>query len=160
MADESVSKLGYVPVRVSDLKEHPNFAQFEDKDFEVFSSYCKEKHLAKGALLFQEGEPGEVMFFVRHGEIRVFKAGFLGEITIAKIYPGEFVGEMAVIDGSVRSAATRAASDADLLELSIDDLNRLKKENPAVAIKVMDILLKLLTSRLRLTTQKMLKKEQ
>jgi len=84
--------------------------------------------------------------------------GYLGETTIAQINPGEFFGEMAVIDCSPRSATAKAAFDTELMEMSAENFALLKKEYPSVAIKIMDLLLRLLSARLRTTTLKMLKK--
>ncbi|OGF50279.1 MAG: hypothetical protein A2044_01950 [Candidatus Firestonebacteria bacterium GWA2_43_8] len=84
--------------------------------------------------------------------------GFLGETVIAQVNPGEFVGEMAVIDSSPRSATVKAIANTELLELSKESYIVLKKESPVIAIKIMDVLLRLLSLRLRSTTAKMLKK--
>lgn len=160
MADneEKLGRLGDSPVRVDSLEEHPNFAQFSEEERKVFSKYCRSKHLDSNEVLFNENDSAQSMFIVKKGVIRILKMGYLGETTIAQINPGEFVGEMAVVDGSPRSATAKASVDTELLELSSENFSLLKKEHSPVAIKIMDLLLRLLSARLRTTTLKMLKK--
>lgn len=156
--EEKYDKLGNLPTIVSTLEEHPNFIQFTEEELKIFSKYCVEKKIRKDEILFNEGETAESMFIVKKGAIKVLKMGYLGEIMITQINPGEFVGEMAVVDGSPRSATAKAEVDSELMELASEKFNLLKKENSAVAIKIMDLLLRLLSIRLRATTLKMLKK--
>ncbi|MFH1823706.1 MAG: cyclic nucleotide-binding domain-containing protein [Candidatus Firestonebacteria bacterium] len=156
--EEKYDKLGQLPTIVSALEEHPNFIQFTEDELRVFSKYCSEKKIRKDEILFNEGDAAESMFIVKKGTIKVLKMGYLGEIVIVQINPGEFVGEMAVIDGSPRSATVKAVVDSELLELASEKFNLLKKENPQIAMKIMDLLLRILSIRLRTTTLKMLKK--
>jgi CRP-like cAMP-binding protein len=134
------------------MEAHPNFVKFTEEEFKALLSYFKSRVLAKDELLFREGEPGQTMCLLKSGEVRVVKAGFSGEAVITKIVPGEIVGEMAVIDGINRSASVRASVASELMEIDVVGFNKLKKENPQVAIKMMELLLRMLTSRLRITT--------
>ncbi|OGF46905.1 MAG: hypothetical protein A2452_07050 [Candidatus Firestonebacteria bacterium RIFOXYC2_FULL_39_67] len=138
--------------------DHPNFTQFSEEELKTFIACCKEKIVTEGEILFSEGEPGLSMYIVKKGGIKILKMGFLGETVIAQVNPGEFVGEMAVIDCSPRSATVKAIAHTELLELSKEHYNTLKKESPKVAIKLMDLLLRLLSLRLRSTTSKLIKK--
>ena len=156
--EERFDRLGELPLIVQALEEHPNFTQFSGKELEVFAGYCIDKTVKKGEQLFSEGETGSAMFIVKKGSIKILKEGFLGETVLTQINPGEFLGEMAVIDGSPRSAAAKAAVDSELLEIKQESFEKMKKEHPETAIKIMDLLLKLLSYRLRITTLKMLKK--
>ena len=156
--EEKLDRLGDSPLIVDTLEEHPNFSQFTEEERKVFAKYCRGKRLNKEEVLFNEDDLAYSMFIVRKGAIKVLKMGYLGETAIAQINPGEFVGEMAVIDGSPRSATAKAAVDTELLELSSDNFSLLKKEDPKIAIKIMDLLLRLLSARLRSTTLRMLKK--
>ncbi|MFH1074625.1 MAG: cyclic nucleotide-binding domain-containing protein [Candidatus Firestonebacteria bacterium] len=150
--------LGSQPPVVDVFLNHPNFAQFSKEELKIFTACCKEKKLNEDEILFSEGEPGLSMYIVKKGGIKILKMGFLGETAIARIHPGEFVGEMAVIDSSPRSATVKATARTELLELSQENYYALKKDSPKVAIKIMDLLLRLLSLRLRSTTSNLLKK--
>lgn len=156
--DKNCDKLTVGPPVVDLFIGHPNFIQFSEAELKIFSSYCKNKSLNDGDVLIQDGEHGESMFIVKRGGVKILKMGFLGETAIAKVNPGEFVGEMAVIDFSPRSATAKVTGTTELLELSRDNFEKLKKEHPQIGIKLMDLLLRLLSLRLRNTTARMLKK--
>jgi len=137
---------------MSEKEDYGNSGKFSEADFKAMAPYCRERKLAKDEMLFKEGEPGKTMYFVTAGEVKVVKMGFNGEAVITRVHPGEIVGEMAVIDGINRSASVRASVATELLEMDNASFVRLKKENPQVALKLMELLLWMLTSRLRITT--------
>ena len=57
-----------------------------------------------GDILFHEGEPGDVMYVIREGSIRIRKDSYEGEKTLAVLGPGEFFGEMSILNDKPRSA--------------------------------------------------------
>jgi CRP-like cAMP-binding protein len=140
------------------IRIHQNFASFSPEELDKLIAACVEKKVIKNEILFKEGEIGEILYIVADGNIKISKLGHLGEIVIAYINPGEIVGEMAIIDRSMRSATAIAVTDSVLFGLNNGALENLKKENPNVAIKFLEILLKILSERLRQTTRKILKK--
>ncbi|MEI6845552.1 MAG: cyclic nucleotide-binding domain-containing protein [Candidatus Firestonebacteria bacterium] len=154
--EKSCGMLGPDQPLVEAFLDHPNFSQFSAEELKALRDCCKEKVLVEGEVLFSECEAGLSMYIVKKGSIKIYKMGFLGETVIAQINPGEFVGEMAVIDSSPRSATVKAIVNTELLELSRDSFNNLKKEFPMVAIKLMDLLLRSLSLRLRNTTAKLI----
>ncbi|MEI7905179.1 MAG: Crp/Fnr family transcriptional regulator [Candidatus Firestonebacteria bacterium] len=157
MADK-INKLCGLPFLAGALEEHPNFLQFTKEELLAFSKYCAGKSLEKDTVLFSEGDCGTSMFIVKKGNIKILKVGFLGETALGQITPGEFVGEMAVIDNSPRMATAKASVDTELLELTSEKFEQLKKEHPAIALKIVDVLLRILSVRLRSMTSRMLKK--
>lgn len=75
-------------------------------------------HLKKGELLFSEGDQSKSMFFLREGQIRVFKKKGSTAIEIDTIRSGQIIGELAFLDGNPRSASCEAISDSQLVEIS------------------------------------------
>ena len=155
--DDKIDRLGSAPFTAAALEEHPNFIQFSKDELAAFSKYCESKSLKKDDILFSEGESGGSMFIVKKGSVKILKVGFLGETAIGQVNPGEFVGEMAVIDGSPRMATARVSVDTDLLVLTSEKFEQLKKDNATIALKILDVLLRILSLRLRATTSRMLK---
>jgi len=155
---DKIDKLGSLPVSAGSLEVHPNFSRFSPAELKALSGHCVLKVLPRDKVLFNEGEQGQAMFIVKKGNIKILEMGYVGETVIGEVNVGEFFGEMAVIDGSPRMATARAAADTELLELSSEAYAKLQKENPQTAVKVMDLLLRLLTQRLRSVTVRMLKK--
>ncbi len=96
-------------------------------------------------LIFSEGEPGEFMFAVLEGEVRIEKGGRL----LRTIGPGEVFGEMALIDGQPRSAHASAATDCKVAAVGEGRFILVVKSNPFFALEM----LRILTDRLRQQTE-------
>mgnify|MGYP001592960891 CR=1 FL=1 len=139
------------------LENYPSFSKFTREELFSLMKFCGKKLLRRGEIVFYENETGNSMYIVERGVVKISKLGFLGETVLAQANPGDFVGEMAVVEGNLRSATASAMSDAELFELTRDKFEELKQKYPVVAVKLMDIILKLLSARLRATTKKVLK---
>lgn len=140
------------------LKVHQNFAGFTDEELNKLVKACNERKVNKDEIVFRENETGNILYIVADGNVKISKLGYLGEIVLAHANPGEIFGEMSIIDGSIRSATATALNDSVLLELTKDSLETLKIENPHTAIKFLEILLKILSDRVRQTTKKILRR--
>ena len=70
-----------------------------------------EVRFAPGEVVFREGEPSRAVLFVRDGEVEVAKAAGTGEVVLGTVGPGEFAGEMGVVEGRPRSATVRARGE-------------------------------------------------
>ncbi|HEY0522145.1 MAG TPA: mechanosensitive ion channel family protein [Stellaceae bacterium] len=86
-----------------------------------------------GTRLMTEGEPGATMFVLAEGllEVRLAKDG--AEIAVARVQPGEFVGEMSLLTGEPRSATVAAATDTLGYEIAREHLAPLLAERPALS---------------------------
>ena len=67
-----------------------------------------EVRFGPGEVVFREGEPSRTVLLIEEGEVEVAKAAGAGEVVLGTVGPGEFVGEMGVIEGRPRSATVRA----------------------------------------------------
>ncbi|MCB0411080.1 MAG: cyclic nucleotide-binding domain-containing protein [Bdellovibrionales bacterium] len=106
------------------------------------------KLLAPGDQLIAEGEKGEFVYLVKNGNLkaRVLREG--GEVLLGPIKAGEFVGEMALINGEPRSADVIATSECEVIEFPADKLDHLLFQRPSWS----KALLKTLSKRLKETT--------
>ncbi len=89
-----------------------------------------------GALLFAKGDAATEMFIVKSGELQIFDANFIFE----NVGPGELVGEMAVVDGSPRSASVRALERSEVFAMDRAKFLAIIEEVPLFAIRVMQTL--------------------
>jgi CRP/FNR family transcriptional regulator, cyclic AMP receptor protein len=80
------------------------------------------KKLARGDILFREGDPSDAMFVIKSGRIAITKSKGTGEILLAELKPGEMLGEMAFFDNKPRSAGAKAVSDAEVISLPFSAL--------------------------------------
>ncbi len=107
-----------------------------------------EKKLEQGEVLFDEGEKGDVMYLIREGKIKITKGKDEDEKVLAIMKEGDFFGEMAIIDGSPRSAGAIAASTVSLLVIDKETFKSKIKENPLI-----EYVLETLSRRLRTTDE-------
>ena len=89
--------------------------------------------LPAGETLLREGEPGDAVFFVLDGRLRVFTRGAGGAVVaIGEVGKGESIGEMALLSGAPRSASASAVLDTQLLRLSPEVFDSLLADHPEV----------------------------
>ncbi len=103
-----------------------------------------EKQLQPGDVLFNEGDRGEIMYLIREGKIKITKGKGDEEKTLAVLKEGDFFGEMAIIDGSPRSAGAVAVTPVSLLVIDKESFKDKLRENPLI-----EYVLETLTRRLR-----------
>ncbi len=103
-----------------------------------------EKTLNPGEVLFNEGDKGDVMYLIKEGQIKITKGRGPDERVLAVLKEGDFFGEMAIIDGSPRSATATAISKTSLLVIDKETFRTKIRENPLI-----EYILETLTKRLR-----------
>ena len=107
--------------------------------------------------VIREGEAGDFLVIVLTGRVRVTKRAADGEDkAVAEVGPGAFLGEMSLIDGKPRFASCVSSEPVDLAALSRDKLNELMVDHPRLGQKLLLMLLRLTTARLRDATVRML----
>ena len=107
----------------------------------IFEASTTPETFAAGTVIFQEGQPGDVMFIVKEGDVELRVHGKIVE-TVNK---EGFFGEMAVIEGGTRSATAIAKSDCTLMPVNAKRFEFMVHEVPFFAVHVM----KVLANRLR-----------
>ena len=114
---------------------------------EIFSKYGK--NFKAGELICKEGDEGSTMFILQSGRIKITKKADDVEKTLVTLEPGDFFGEMAVIDHMKRSASATAVEDCRVIELDEKLFEVHMQTNPKIVKKI----LKSLSSRLRDTNR-------
>jgi CRP/FNR family cyclic AMP-dependent transcriptional regulator len=105
-----------------------------------------------GDVIFEEGSTGRELFVVLDGRIDIVKKNGASKTVIVTLSKGEFFGEMAVIDGSARSAtAVSAAPKTRVMRINHARFVYLVSQQPAFALMVMDALSKRLRASNALT---------
>lgn len=112
------------------LRELSLFAGLREDVLESIGRYARRIEVEAGQVLFEEGELAKEMLVVLDGELDVVKhAASGGEACIARLGPGDVVGEMALIDIQPRSAAVRARGPAAVIALDAADLASVYRED-------------------------------
>jgi CRP-like cAMP-binding protein len=92
--------------------------------------------LAPGEVLFREGEAGDHMFAVVEGSLELAVA----DRVVDRVGPGQILGEMAIIDQSIRSATATAITEARVAPVDRKRFVFLVQEHPTFALLVMEIM--------------------
>lgn len=96
-----------------------------------------------GAVLFREDEPGDVMYVIQSGLIRISKQVGDEDKTLATLGPGEFVGEMAILNTKPRTAtATVVEGPSKCLAIDAQTLETMVKKNTEIALRLIKKLAK------------------
>jgi len=130
------------------------FSLLSADDTARVAGYLDPVELASGEVLFREGDPGDNLYIIRAGKIRIgIRLPDGSEHRIAELAAGDFFGEMSIFDHAPRSATCRALEAASLLALSKDEFSAIIAEQPRIALKLMYRMLNVATQRLRDTGQ-------
>ena len=128
----------------------PFFGGLSDASLDLLVSMLAERRFEAGATVVAEGEPGRSMFIVHSGELVVSKRGALGgAIRISALGPGDFFGEMTLIEMQNRSASVAAESPTVLYELTARQLYTYYKTDIHAYVLVMQNINRELCRRLR-----------
>jgi len=137
--------------RILLLRRVPLLADLSPADLKRVAAIATEHHFLDGEIIFEQDEPGDEMYVVVSGEVRVLVTNENhNDKEVARRKAGETVGEMSVISGDLRSAALVAAGDVHLLCLDQKSFEGLLRERPEVSLAVM----RMLCERLRQATQR------
>jgi hypothetical protein len=107
------------------------------------------RFLSSGELLIKQGEVGNSVFLVKRGELKALLHKDEKELLLGRISAGEFVGEMAYINGEARSANVVAESDCELIEFPADKLDHMLFQKPSWS----KALMRTLSKRLKRTNE-------
>jgi CRP/FNR family transcriptional regulator, cyclic AMP receptor protein len=125
----------FVSIQTADfLATVPLFSGLDRTELERFAELTREKFYPKGSVILFENDPGDSLFVVRQGRVKVVLIGEDGrEVILGVLGVSEHFGELALIDDRPRSAHVIAMEDSHLLVLRRDDFRRRVESSPAVA---------------------------
>ena len=128
----------------------PFFGGLSDASLDLLISMLAERRFDVGATVVAEGAPGRSMFIVHSGELVVGKLGDSGRLVhMARLYPGDFFGEMTLIEMQNRSATVVAERPTMLYELTARNLYTYYKADIQAYVIVMQNINRELCRRLR-----------
>lgn len=112
----------------------PLFSGLPEEELERFAELTRERSYPKGSVILFQDDPGDSLFVLRAGRVKVVLIGEDGrEVILGVLEPGAHFGELALIDDQPRSAHVIAMEDAQLLVLRREDFRRRVEANPTVA---------------------------
>jgi CRP/FNR family transcriptional regulator, cyclic AMP receptor protein len=132
------------------LQSHYLFGKLDPNHIDRLASCIVEKSVGRGATIFAKGDPGSSLFAIRKGTAKMTLPSADGhEVVVNLVTQGDIFGEIALLDGRPRTADAVAISDCEMFVIERRDFLPLVREEPEIALKLIEIL----CGRLRQTTQ-------
>jgi CRP-like cAMP-binding protein len=123
------------------LKANPFFAGLGEEAIEAVAVLCVSRRLDPGETLFLKGDPGDALYAVRRGQIRIATSSASGRrLTLNLLGPGDVFGEVALLDGRPRTADAVAAEPTELYTVHRRDFCDLLERRPMVATRIIELL--------------------
>ena len=132
------------------LSRHSLFRALGREAHGRIAAYATTRHVARGETIFMKGDAGTSLFAVCSGTVQVLVPSAEGKNAVINlIHAGEIFGEIALLDGQPRTADALAFTDCTLMVLERRDFLPLLREQPEIAVKLLEIL----CGRIRRTTE-------
>jgi hypothetical protein len=144
-----------VPEKILHLKRIHIFENLSVTELAAIASVTEEAVYPPGEIVIREGEQGDTMYLVLKGDVSVLKSregeqeGH--EMELDHIRTGDYFGEMALFEDTLRSATIRTAEETSLLVLHKRELTEIVREHPQIALNIC----KVLGGRLRILHEKL-----
>ncbi|MGE5073366.1 MAG: cyclic nucleotide-binding domain-containing protein, partial [Anaerolineae bacterium] len=131
--------------RVLLLRDIPIFSDLSPEDLQQVAAIAVEQWYPKDTTIFHQEDPGDMMFVIVDGHVQVVRTINGAEQVLAQRGPGDFVGEMAIIESAPRSASLVTLEDVRMLAIDAETFKGILRERPEVSLAV----LRSLSRRLR-----------
>ena len=132
------------------LRAIPLFRDLPEKDLADIAGLLIDRKYPRDAVIYEDGSIGDYMYIISEGQVKVTKMSEDGREKILEILgPGDFHGEMALLDRAPRSASVKTTTPCVLLALSRQDFLGLLKQNHELTLE----LIRVLVRRLRETDE-------
>ncbi len=131
---------------MSDLSSNPYFSGFNAEEKEEFNKITNLRKYKKDEIIFFEGEPGNMLFIIDKGRVKLVKMTKNGDEQILNIFKsGEIFAEVVIFDDDNYPATAIAVEDSSLYVVNKADFEKLLLSYPNMTLKI----LKVMSSRLR-----------
>src|SRR5437660_2776330 len=119
------------------LARVPLFKRLEAHELEHLAEEIDQVNYKAGETIFNEHDRGDALYILEEGNVRIWVYDEdVKEVTLAELKPGDFFGELAVLDRGERSSSATAVTDIHLHRLSSDDFQKFLMDHPDAAIDV------------------------
>jgi diguanylate cyclase (GGDEF)-like protein len=119
------------------LARVPLFQELDPSELDKIASVLRAETYAAGQEIVRIGDVGHSLYVVMEGNVAVVYPSRSADVELARLGPGEFFGEMAILNSKPRSATVKALDDVKVLMLDKDDFTHIVMDSPEVALQVM-----------------------
>jgi len=125
-------------------------------EIETLLELFKERQIKKNSTIFVEQMPAEALYIVKNGTVRItMMAGEGEEIGLLLLGPGEFFGELALVQESNRQVTARAETQVELLVLTRKKFQTLLEREPRTAARILLVITRLLAMRIKAYSERL-----
>ncbi|WP_306591690.1 Crp/Fnr family transcriptional regulator [Geothrix sp. 21YS21S-4] len=136
------------------LTQSPLFRNLDEPERAQILMIGRVRSVIAGEVIFREGDPGDGLFIVLSGSVRISKRSVTGEEALAILEAPAYFGEMALIDLGARAADAIANEPSDLFFVPLGALQALIEAEHGIALKLLSALCEVLAQRLRETNER------
>jgi uncharacterized membrane protein len=116
----------------------PLFALLDEQERTTLAERMETVTFSAGTALFHRGDPGDSLYVVRSGEVEIFFKNDTGERFVLEVAgPGDFFGEISLLDGGARTASAVATKDLEAVVVDRGDLEELVRLRPGAAMELL-----------------------
>ena len=131
------AELNKLSEEAQSLARVPLFKRLEPHELEHLAEDVDQVNYKAGETIFNEHDLGDGLYVVETGAVRIWVMDEdVSEVTLAELKPGDFFGELAVLDRGERSSSATAVTDTHLHKLSSDAFQQFLIEHPDASIDV------------------------
>lgn len=142
--------------KFSSLRDIKIFENLSDEEIKIVENFLVSTKVSPGDVILRERAFGTSMYIIVSGTLEIIKENSNGDLSvIATITTGHSVGEMAMVDGYVRSATVQAKTKGIILTFTREDFVTIQEAYPKIGIKIFKGITSILCSNLRNTSNKM-----
>ena len=140
---------------LDELRQVPLLADLSEEDLERLYEMAETVSVPAGQFVLREGEAGDSLYIVLEGKLEVTKRRGGQEVVLSSYEPGQFFGEMALLEQAPRSASVRTLRESRLLAIDQAAFQALLSRSPSAPFNI----LRTVTSRLRSTESMLIQNE-
>ena len=123
------------------LRKHPFFQSLNGQIIDQLVPHAIIRNVKKGTVLCRKGDPGTSLYVVCSGAVRISAPSEQGKDAVFNlVIPGEIFGEIAFLDGGLRTADAVASENTELMVIERRDFTPLLRQYPELAIRLLEIL--------------------
>jgi CRP/FNR family transcriptional regulator, cyclic AMP receptor protein len=139
------------------FRDEVTFSLLDEEDFAKIACFFESVAYPAHTIIFREGDTADFIGFVLSGKLEVKKrTEFKGnQLIIAILTKGALVGELSIFDENKRSSTVEAVEETSMLILRNDAFDTLLREYPEIGIKILKGFIRILSLRLRKTTERL-----
>jgi CRP/FNR family transcriptional regulator, cyclic AMP receptor protein len=131
------SEMNNLSDEAQSLARVPLFKRLEPHELEHLAEEVDQVNYKAGETIFHEHDRGDALYILEEGSVRIWVMDEdVHEVTLAELQPGDFFGELAVLDRGERSSSATALTDIHLHRLSSDDFQQFLIDHPDASIDV------------------------